>query len=241
MSSAICRIVRDESKQATSFSFDPAKLVVTEARKLNKGKFSNVRYSGGALYIETPMLHSPMSVSSFEDEGKKSIFVSCRGHDDESKPEVKMFADALMALQDRVVDQVSSMKMLGTSFSRDTVAGVMSPLVKLSDEHPPAFRVNLPFRDGKACFDMYKKNGKSIDAVTLDDIDIRGASIKVIFTITSVWVINKTWGISTKATQVLVKPAFDVPSAGLSCFSDLALEDSDEDDARVDQIADDED
>ena len=70
MNSGICRIVRDsDSKAAKSYSLDATKLTVTEPKALKKGKFCNVRYNGGTLYMETPLLHLPMGVSSFEDDG----------------------------------------------------------------------------------------------------------------------------------------------------------------------------
>jgi hypothetical protein len=229
MSSSICSIKRDSAtKEPVSYTFDATKLTVTEARKLNKGKFSNVRYSGGALYMETPELHAPTSVSSFEDEGKKSLFVSCRGH--EEQEDVRMFVEALNAVQDKIIDQVADLKLLGDKVTRDMAAGLMSPLIKVSDTYPPAFRVGLPYRDGKAGFDAFTKSGRKIEPVDLDDIDVRGAKVKVIFTLTSVWVVNKNWGVTAKATQVLIKPAFSAPAAGVSCFTDEAMGDSDEDD-----------
>ena len=228
MSSPICCIKRDSAtKEPVSYSFDASKLTVTEARKLNKGKFSNVRYDGGALYMETPELHAPISVSSFEDEGKKSLFVSCRGH--EEREDVRMFVEALNSVQDKIIDQVASLKLLGDKVTRDMTAGLMSPLIKVSDTYPPAFRVNLPYRDGKAGFDAFTKTGRKIEPLDLDEVDVRGAKVKVIFTLTSVWVVNKNWGVTAKATQVLIKPAFSAPAAGVSCFTDEVMGDSDED------------
>ena len=58
--SSICRITRDQAtKTATGYDLDPKKLTVTEGRKLSKGKFSNVRYNGGALFAETPVSALP--------------------------------------------------------------------------------------------------------------------------------------------------------------------------------------
>lgn len=227
--SSICTIVRDsKTKEATSFSFDPKKLVVSEGRKLNKGKFCNVRYNGSDLYIETPELHSPTGVSSFEDEKKRTMFVSCRGHDE--REDVRLFVEALNSVQDRIIDQVSNMKLLGDKVSRDTVAGLMSPMVKVSDQYPPAFRVNLPFSDdGKAQFDAFKKVGRATHPADIGEMDVRGAAVKVIFVVTSVWVVNKNWGISIKAKQLLIKPStFHAPAAGVSCFADEEMGSDDE-------------
>lgn len=234
--SSICRVVRNSANEPVSYSLDPTKVTVTEGRKLSKGKFSNVRYNGGgALYLETPYLHAPTSVSSFEDEGKKSIFVSCRGH--EEKDDIRVFVEALTGLQDRIIDQVSDLKLIGEKFKRDTVAGVMSPFLKVSEQYPPSFRVSLPMRDGKQDFDMYCKDGKKVESTTLENTDVRGAVVKIIFTISSVWVVNKTWGISAKVKQLLVKPAMDVPTSGLSCFTDLALDEEDDETRPIADLA----
>jgi hypothetical protein len=242
-SSSICRIVRDsKTKAATGYDFDAKKLTVTEPRKLSKGKFSNVRYNGGALYFETPYLHAPTSVSSFEDADKKTLFLSMRGHDE--KPEVKMFLDAMMGAQERIIDQASDLKLLGDKYTRDMTSGLMSPLVKTSDNgYPPAFRITLPSREGKDTFDAFKATAKGPEECSLDDLDVRGSRIRAIFAITSVWVVNKTWGVSAKATQILIKPNFDVPMAGVSNFSDDAIgsDDNDDDEPRADRACSDED
>ena len=228
MSSPICRIVRDPATKAvTGFDFDPKKLSVSEPRKLSKGKFCNVRYGGGALYLESPYLHAPTSVSSFDDADKKTLFLSMRGHDE--RDDVRVFLDAMNKVQDRIIDQASEHKLLGEKYTREMTLGLMSPLVKTSDAgYPPAFRITLPMRDGKDAFDAFRATDKGPEECSLDDVDVRGARVRTIFTITSVWVVNKQWGVSAKATQVLVKPVFDAPIAGICNFSDDAVGSDDE-------------
>lgn len=243
MASPILRIVRDPStKNATGYDFDPKKLSISEPRKLSKGKFCNVRYNGGALYFESPYLHAPTSISSFDDADKKTLFLSMRGHDE--RTEVKVFLDALNSAQERIIDQAASIKLLGDKYTREMTSGLMSPLVKTSDAgYPPAFRLTLPTRDGKFTFDTFKAGPKGPEECDLNEMDVRGASVRAIFTITSVWVVNKQWGVSAKVTQLLVKPAFDAPIAGVSNFSDdaLASDDEDGDDAGRDQLQSDDD
>ena len=233
MSGSICRILRDsDSKAATGFDFDPKKLTVTEPRKLSKGKFSNVRYNGGALYMESPYLHAPTSVSSFDDADKKTLFLSMRGFDE--RADIKHFLDAMNSAQERIIDQASDLKLLGDKYTRDMTSGLMSPLVKTSDAgYPPAFRLTLPTKDGKYAFDSFKASDNGPEECNLDDLDVRGSRIRVIFTITSVWVVNKTWGVSAKVTQLLIKPNYDVPIAGVSNFSDDAIGSDNDDDGGV--------
>lgn len=235
MSAPICRIIRDpETKAVKGFDFDPTKLAISEPRKLSKGKFCNVRYNGGVMYIESPYLHAPTSVSSFEDADKKTMFLSMRGHEERS--DIRAFLEAMKQLQERIVDQASAHSLMGDKYTRDMVMGVMSPLVKISDAgYPPAFRVTLPSRDGKDAFDAFKATDKGPEPCSLDDMDIRGARVRAIFTISSVWVVNKTWGVTAKATQVLVKPAFDAPVAGVCSFSDEALGASDDEGGSADR------
>ena len=226
----ICRIVRDSDNKPVKFSFDAHKLTVTPARALKKGKFSNVRYNGGSLYIETPWLHLPMGVSSFEDDGKKSLFVSCRGHEDQD--DVRLFVEALEALQERVVDQAASLKLVGEKSSRELVSDLMTPIIKTSDKYPPAFRVALPQQDGKYMFDAFTTEGKNPEVCDIDNMDLRNARAKIILTINSVWVVNnKNWGVSLKTTQLMVKPNFDIKSMGVSCFADDVIGNDDDDDA----------
>ena len=236
---SICRITRDAStKTATGYDFDASKLIVTEGRKLSKGKFSNVRYNGGALFLETPYLHCPTGVSSFDDTDKKTLFLSMRGYDEGG--DVSFFHDALMAAQERIIDQASSLKLLGDKSTRDMTAGLMSPFVKTSDAgYPPAFRLALPVdRDGKFTFDAFKSGPHGPEECNLDEMDIRGSRVRAIFTLTSVWVVNKNWGVSAKVTQLLIKPNFDAPMAGISNFSDEALgSDDDGEDRRADRIS----
>lgn len=233
--SEICHIVRDEENKPLRFSLDPKKITVTPPRALKKGKFSNVKYSGGSLYIETPLLHLPMGISSFEDDGKKSLFVSCRGHEDQD--EVRMFVESMEALQERIIDQAASLKLLGDK-SRETLAEFLTPIVKTSDKYPPAFRVALPQHTEtdhlgnkvtRYAFSSFKREGKQTVPVDIDNIEMRGARVKVIFTINNVWAVNnKNWGASLKVTQLLVKPSFDIQAINTSCFHDDELDDGDE-------------
>lgn len=233
----ICHIVRDNDNEPVKYSFDARKLVVTPPRALKKGKFSNVKYSGSSLYFETPILHLPMGISSFEDEGKKSLFVSCRGHEDAT--DVKLFVDALESLQNRIIDQAADLKLLGEkSSSRDLIAEFMTPIIKPSDKYPPAFRVALPTTDGKYTVNTFKKEAGKTVPCDLDDVEVRGARAKIIFTMSSVWVVNnKNWGVSLKATQLLLRPSFDLQSVSTSCFRDENLgEDSEGEHDGFDQV-----
>lgn len=230
MASSICRITRDATTKAvTGFDFDPSKMVVGEPRKLAKGKFCNVRYNGGPLYFETPYLHSPTSVSKFDDADKVTLFLSFRGHED--RADVKAFLDALTSAQDRIVEQASELKLLGEKSTPEMMESLMSTMIKVSDSgYPPAFRITLPMtKDGKYAIDAFKPTDAGPVELSLDNIDLRGARVRAIFTISSVWVVNKQWGVSLKATQLLVRPNFDIPAAGISNFSDDALVSEDDD------------
>lgn len=66
----------------------------------------SVRYGSSPLFMETPMLHSPLPPSSFEDAGKKTLFLSCRGHDDD--PEVRVFVEGIGKFQTQVIDKASA-------------------------------------------------------------------------------------------------------------------------------------
>lgn len=238
MTDGICRTIRNGSE--TTYSFDEKKLVVTDAKKLSKGKFCNVRYAGGSLIMESSTVHCPMGCSSFEDTTKKTLFFSCRDYDNNG--EVGAFTSALERLQDKVIDKATESKLLGDGKSRDAVSAIMSPFLKPSDSYPPAFRVTLPYSsDGSAEFETFRLDDGKATPCDFDSIDTRGASCKVIFTISSVWVVNKTWGMSAKAKQLLVKPAFDCPSAGMCCFSDVSLSAPDSTPARREDVSDDED
>ena len=247
----ICHIVRDDDNNAVNYTLDPKKVTVTPPRALKKGKFSNVKYSGGSMYLESPLLHLPMGISSFEDDGKKSLFVSCRGHEDQD--DVRLFVEALDALQERIVDQAASLKLLGEKSSREMLSDFLTPIVKTSDKYPPAFRVTLPQqtetdKDGnkvsKYTFSAFTKEDKKTVPCDIDNMELRGARAKIIFTVSNVWVVNnKNWGVSLKATQLLVKPSFDIKSIGMSCFQDDAMDDGEEDEGQggYDQAASDHD
>jgi hypothetical protein len=64
--------------------------------------------------------------------------------------------------------------------------------------------------------------------VSLDSIDGKGARVKVIFSVSSVCIVNKNWGITVKAVQLLVKPSTDVSAATVCCFTEV------DDDSEVD-------
>jgi hypothetical protein len=139
MSFNICRIVRspDDKDAVPAYSFDASHVKVTDAKKLNKGRFAGVRYKGGPLYFETPFLHSPMDVSGFEDSSKRSLFLSLRGHEDDG--DVKAFIAALEGVEEKIIDSVVDAKWLGDSINRDTAGSLMSRIVKSSEStHRPS-------------------------------------------------------------------------------------------------------
>lgn len=216
-------MVRDSDSKATSYDFDASKLTITTPRALKKGRFANVRYKGGDLYMESPSLHLPMGVSSFEDGAKKSLFISCRGCDDTE--DVRMFVAALDSLQERAIDLACDIKMLGDNVDRNQVSSMMTPIVKTSDMYPPAFRVALPYRDGKPAFSAWIKDGGIVTPCSIDDMEVTGARINVILSASAVWIVNsRSWGISLKAAQILVKPTANAPTSDMSFFIDEALE-----------------
>lgn len=234
MSSNICRIIKNSTTDEVTYSFDPAHLKVSEPKKLTKGKFAGVRYKGNALYLETPLLYSPMTVASYEGDGKKrSMFVSCRGVDD--KPEVKAFVDALESVQSTIVDQITEMKAIGKDFPRSTILGIMNHIIKHTESYPPSFRVILNFNDDKPTFDIFRKDRQSnAVAVNFDDIELKGASVRLILCVNNVWIVNNNWGVSVKCTQMLVKPAFS-PSTGKSCFASTSLNHDDDEDEQYEE------
>jgi hypothetical protein len=242
----VCRIVRDSDGSVAGMDFDPAQIRFGSPKALTGvgAKIVPVSYGpeGAPLMFESPALHAPMGVSVWEGDAdgaapkKASLMLSFRGQD--SSPEIQAFADAMGRIDETVVGVVASRveEFLKKSFSEDTVRQLHTPICRKSEKYPASLKVALPVRrDGSkqyTAYDLTKRGpGGGPALVDLDDVEVRNSQVRVIFTITSIWLAGaNSFGVSVKAVQVAVRPEAKLASCAFGDLGDDVLVEDDAED-----------
>lgn len=199
------------------------------------------------ILLQTPSLPAPFGISEFTtDNGtiKYSVDLSFRYEDDD--PKVALFRSKLEQLDEKMIElgAANSVKWFGKSLSRDVIAELYRPLLKISkqpEKYKPLLKCKLRTRGN---IDLATAaNGFDVHAFTCDGdvFDMThfmpGAMIKVIAEIMPVWFMNRQYGLSLNIVQVEMTqlPPHQVcrDNGFLSGFSFIKDEDDMEDDSDI--------
>lgn len=181
----------------------------------NGGKIIRVYNNGKPLVFQTPVMHCPYGVSSFDgDKGSKyTINLSFKDmHNTEAMEAVqKMLTD----LDKRFVDDglENSMSWFKKKYTtREVVDALYSPIIRVSkdketgevtDKYPPTFKVQLPIKDNKVMCEVYNAAKEKID---LDMASMKGAGVAAIVQCNGIWIAGGKFGCSFKVLQMRVSP-----------------------------------
>jgi hypothetical protein len=94
---------------------------------------------------------------------------------------------------------------------RSSVEMVYTPIIKYSkdkdgkvtDKYPPTIRLQVPFRNDKFDINVYDTKRQAVD---LDTVDLKGATVAAIIQFTGVWITKLGFGCSTRIIQLRVTP-----------------------------------
>jgi hypothetical protein len=230
----------------TAKDFDIKQLYIDPVPQRNKsgGKYIRVCYGPkkSNLRLQSPNVYMPFGVSSFEDDKgvtTQSIEVSLRGHDDPAKPVMQLFHNVLHAIDEAILDaaEANSKAWFGKELPKALLRDLQKTLIK-----PPRDPRYAPLLKTKAVRD-YKTNEMPRifdihDMQTVHGLDyiIKGTTGKITFILPSIYLIQKTFGVSARLLQVVVtnRPALDE-----GCL--LVPDDDDDDVPPTAPVADDDD
>jgi hypothetical protein len=211
------------------YDFCPSKLAFGKPRTLqgSGARIVPLTYDSGPLCFESPSLRAPMGVSCWETPGetgtarKFSLMLSLS---DGRRPEVAAFVRAMRALDAAVARHVASRvrEILDKDLDSATVAQLQTPVVRPSDRYGPSMKVTLPLKaDGASkAYECFDTSGPGAPRqVDVDDLETRGAGVRAIFSMGSIWVAGKnSFGVSARAAQIAVQPAKKLTACA---FADL--------------------
>jgi len=201
-----------------STEFDTSNISFSQVKILESGgKQAYLNYAGRSLTMQTASMSVPYGMNVFDKAGpaKYSVDLSFRGYEDGSNKKIKVFYDAMTALDEYMIDQgvKNSQQWFKSKLSRDVVQAFYTPIVRIAKDangnpkpYPPTLKVSLKKRNGSENFDVqaYDDQKRPYEGVPLEELLVKGAQITVLVQCTGVWFAGSKFGLSWKAVQVRV-------------------------------------
>jgi hypothetical protein len=208
-------------------NFDANYVSYGEVKKNPKtqGKSIYINYGGPgkSIILQTPEMRCPFGINKWAGENgapdKYDINLSFDGRNVEGP--VKTFFEVLNSLDEKLVDDtmVNAKKWFGKPFpNREVVDALYSKTVRyskdketgeISTKYEPTFKATLPMKEGK--FDVTVWDHQSRTELNLEDIiesgSSRGAQIKLLVSLTGVWIVGNKFGLTWKVKQMIINRA----------------------------------
>lgn len=212
-----------------------------EAPKTNAlgGKVVYLKYNNQKrLTMQTPLVSAPFGLSTYTDEKtgvtKYSIDVSFKGMD--ADPKINTFHEKMTEMDSHILSlaEQNSKEWLGKKMSKEVVEALYRPVIKVSrdpEKYAPTMKMKITnSSSGSMNIEAYNTKREKID---LKQEMVQGARIRCLMECSSIWFVNKQFGVSWRLVQVEVhKPD------KISGFS--FMEDSDNDEDEYEEVTDDE-
>lgn len=184
--------------------------------------FNKIARAG--LKVSTPMMLTwGVNENDFDGTGKKSYDMSIQFPSPEYKTDdTSAFLENIKRLEVYVKEQavLNSKQWFGKVQSAEVVDAFWTPMLRYTKDKTtgdfdytksPAFRVKIPFWDGKFKTEIYNVKGELVfpkDDVNISDVIPKGSEVKIILQCGGIWFAGGKFGITWKPYQVVVKPKF---------------------------------
>ena len=212
---------------ASVISFDSVK------KNAMGGKVVYMKYNGlNKLNIQTPVLSAPFGIGAYTDDKtgitKHSLDVSFKGISDDAK--IKEFHDKMTEFDKTLIEAgvKHSKDWFGKAMKYDVVEALYRPIVKQSkdpEKYAPTIKFKIPSKDDKLLVHAYDQDKNSFDLANF----LPGSRVQALIECSSIWFVNKQFGITWKLVQLLVhKPE---KLAGFSFIPDDEIDEESDDDA----------
>lgn len=206
----------------------------------NGGKIAFVNYGedGSQIITTTGLQELPWDLNIYEEaDGNKNYSVSLSFKNRDTNPGTKNFFEGLEKLDEEMLElgvqnQLEWLKKKGKSkeqlaedyytpnirWAKDKVTG------EVNTQYPPRFQVKLAKKNGKWSFDAYDQNKEKInlEEEDLEALLVRGAKVKALLKLTTVWTGSRGYGCKWAVMQLKIHRTQQ--------FVGYAMGDEDEDD-----------
>ncbi|WIA15733.1 hypothetical protein OEZ85_002350 [Tetradesmus obliquus] len=188
--------------------------VTLPSKNSRGGKFVRVTYGPKKLplKLQTPTVSLPFGVSTYKDEStgvsSESLDMSLRGYDDASNGPMQALFKVLQAIDEKILQaaEANSEAYFGKKMSRELLAEFQRTVLKWSrnteKNWPPTFKVKVAKDYSGQMPQVYD----AADKTTVHDASyiVKGSTAKLIFTFNSMYIISKTFGLSSRLVQAVV-------------------------------------
>ena len=198
------------------------KINISSLRKLDSGgQMSAVSYGeqNNKFIIQTPLMNIPYAFGTGYN-GERSDYMTLSLGDYNSDTKLNKFFENMKNIEESVQQHV--VKNVDTWFPNfsgkseavieQLIGEAFNKFVKHSkdDKYPPTIKVKIPYENGKYDISIVDINtNEKYDFNEIKD-KLRGAYVKICFRISTVYFINKHFGISAKASKIKISfPAKD--------------------------------
>ena len=161
--------------------------------------YKDAKTNGKKLFIQTPEMKAPFGVSEYIADGqsmpKHSLDVSFQDNDD--------FRLMVESIDQMLIEYGvhNSNAWFGKPMSSEVISELYRPLVKPSKQ-PDKYASTMKFKIQPTRTKIWSDDKSPM---SMDDIT-KGSMVKVIFSISPIWFVNKQFGISCTIEQLLVTP-----------------------------------
>lgn len=197
-------IVLHGNFDVSKVSFSPAPAKTTKGNKIVYVNFDD----GHRARIQTPVMSAPFGVSTYDEAstGSKSYTLdgSFKGYED--NPHLASFLTKCRDLDERLIDEATknSKEWFGKSSSREFVSELCRKLVRESSDptkYAPTIRMKFATNmDGTCATQIFDEERNLVDM----DYLVRGTTFKAIVELSSVWFVQKSFGITLRISQIAV-------------------------------------
>lgn len=204
-------------------SFEPSSVKFAPISKTSKGgKIVYLNFPNNQkIILQTPVMSSPFGISTYDDasDGKRSysLDASFKGHDTNAK--LDSFLTKCRGFDDILIDEATKNSKLwfGKEMSKDMVSVLFRKSIR--DPTDPKYAPTLRLKITPST-EYYDEHQSKVDM----DYITKGTSFRAIVEISSVYFVNKSFGITWRISQLAVTSRPDR-------LSGFAFQGDDEEDA----------
>ena len=183
---------------------------LSQVQKTPKGGkivyINNPTNGNSRLRIQIPVMTATFGISRFDDSNGASSFsldLSFKGY--ETNDKLAGFLNTLKQFDDMIVDaaQKNAQEWFGRDMSTELVREFYKPLVRDSSQGKYAPMIRLKLSPYSEIFDVDQNRVTDFEYIT------KGSTCRAIVDVSSIWFINKQFGVSLRVLQAAVvsKPA----------------------------------
>lgn len=200
-------------------NFDINKLSFGEIKKLdNNGKYIPMYYDKNPFVIQTPQCYAPYGMNIYKDEktGNESYSLELSFKDKELREPLQRFFAILEEIDNKVIEATmeNSQAWIRKPANKDVIEALFTPTIKypkdketgeIITKYPPTYRLKLN-KDAKGNFRCVAYDQESKEETPMETIipKMKGSKVTAIANCSGIWVAASKFGISWKASQLMV-------------------------------------